>query len=526
MTLQDITVIAKRFGESATISPEMWACLTHLLDRKEINAIAECYKDSAILDREAAKYGEFERIENTLHEFCAREGLKVDRQSAHYYLLMQQALLARSKASESIHRRATGDLEDLTEELLLSQAVPGPSPEPASAIFLSAASPAVDEAVKEKKISLAEACQLFIEEKSETEGAWDRNATLPQVRTTLKTFCDLVGGDLPVSRLNRDILNDVKKRLAMLPKQTLKQYAGMTVLSQLAMKIPEDHKIQKGTLNNQLIWIKAFCDWAVVNDYMGKSITKGLVIKRSVIAKHRRSDCDPYSTPEVQTIFSSDHFTYNSIRPERFWGPLIAAHTSGRLNEIGQLLVDDICHVGGVLCFKMQIDDEQGQGPKKKKLKTQSSKRTIPVHKILLELGFEKYVNEIRAAGEDRLFPKLPAAKRGHGVELGKWYGREITAKLFPGKNRRKVFNSFRHTVEDQFKNIWDMRDSMQSYLTGHATGALDFDLYGSDPEAANLRIFIDRIDYGLDLEGLKRKMANPVMVRRGPAPERREGRR
>ena len=61
-----------------------------------------------------------------------------------------------------------------------------------------------------------------------------------------------------------------------------------------------------------------------------------------------------------------------------------------------------------------------------------------------------------------------------------------------------------------------DLRDSLQLYLTGHATGKQDFDRYGSDPMAPVLRQIVDRIDYGIDIEVLREKMGNPVFTFRG----------
>ncbi|MGB4600617.1 MAG: site-specific integrase [Trichlorobacter sp.] len=476
------------------------------LSIKEIEQAAADYRRLVGYDRAALKFGKFEHIAQTLDRFAEDHGISIDKTSDNYYLLLQQALLARIKAFETKEQQALGNHQSILDAAPAQQPTNSQTPQ-----------------APQQTLTILELCNHYIHEKNVIEGAWDEHGTLPEVKRALDTFRDLIGGDdVLVSSINRAMLNDYKTKLTLLPKRTLKRYQDKSPRELLAMEIPQADRISKSNINLHLKWVMALMDWAETNDHITKTPAKRLTIKRTSLEKNYRDIVLPYSDAEVRMI--ADRLTYAPNRPERFWVPLIAAYTGGRLDEICQLLTKDVCEVGGVLCFRITLADDLTDPTTKKKLKTQASKRNVPVHRDLLALGFADYWKQIKASKAIRLFPELPASKKGYGVELGKWYGREISDKLFATHKRVKVFNSYRHSVEDKFKNFSDMRDSMQSYLTGHATGSQDFDRYGSPPMAIELKRFVDRIDYGLDVADLKNKIANPVVAQRRRAPRKPVG--
>ncbi len=494
-TVRDIT---QKFRHNllTAIPPGQSATMLMTMPATDVDIATRRYRQLIDLDKEALRYGRFEHIEETLHRFATAAGITVERDSDNYPLLLQQALLARIMAFEVKEQHALGNYDVL--------GTPQPVP------------PAAPAAAAQNSLSISELCDKYVHDKFQTEGAWEEHGTLNAVLHSLNNFRTIIGGeDTPVSSFSRETFNNYKTTLAGLPNQKLPRYSGKHIRELLEMEIPKKDRIAKGTVNNQLIWVVALMEWASLNDHVAKNYAKGLIIKRSIVDKNRKEDCAPYSDADIRLI--CEHLTFDPNRMERFWGPLIAFHTGARRNEVGQLLVQDIVTKLGVLCFKITNEEEgEAQQGQTKKIKTQAGKRVVPVHQLLLDLGFEEYVNEMRNAREKQLFPALKPAKRGYGVYLGNWYGREISNKLFPGRARRKVFNSSRHSVEDKYKHMAEMRDSAQSYLTGHATGKEDFDRYGSDPMAPFLKQYVDRIDYGIDIEFLKVKMANPVFTFRG----------
>ena len=61
---------------------------------------------------------------------------------------------------------------------------------------------------------------------------------------------------------------------------------------------------------------------------------------------------------------------------------ILGMYSGLRLSEKCQLNVEDVKKVYGVLCF--DVNDE------KDKMKTKSSPRIVPVHPVLIKLGFCK----------------------------------------------------------------------------------------------------------------------------------------
>jgi hypothetical protein len=82
-----------------------------------------------------------------------------------------------------------------------------------------------------------------------------------------------------------------------------------------------------------------------------------------------------------------------------------------------------------------------------RRVKTESSRRTIPVH-----YGLTRFVEWAEKQGSGPLFPHLKQNSKGQ-VSSGpsNWFGRLKSKVLVKDKNR-KVFHSFRNTMVERFK--------------------------------------------------------------------------
>lgn len=121
-----------------------------------------------------------------------------------------------------------------------------------------------------------------------------------------------------------------------------------------------------------------------------------------------------------------------------FWAPLIALHMGLRSEEILQLYLDDIQIINDIPCIVLK----QGLG---QSLKSEASRRTVPVHDNLLKLGFMQLVALRRREGEPRLFP---------------WLERSESKKTFT-ENFSKRFTKYR-----QDHNIYDEQRDFHSFRT------------------------------------------------------------
>ena len=125
-------------------------------------------------------------------------------------------------------------------------------------------------------------------------------------------------------------------------------------------------------------------------------------------------------------------------KPDFYWAPLISLFSGARLSEITDLALSDFETIDGI--DAVFIPDG----------KTPDSKRTVPIHSVLIQLGLIGYVDFLRSHGESHLFGLRPSTNRGKAVsrQWGIWVDRCGI------KDKSKVFHSFRSTA------ITDMHDS------------------------------------------------------------------
>ncbi|HHG3225433.1 site-specific integrase [Vibrio fluvialis] len=190
-----------------------------------------------------------------------------------------------------------------------------------------------------------------------------------------------------------------------------------------------------------------------------------------------------YSNNDLVKIFSTEIHKYNRYKhPYYFWLPLLGYFTGARLNELCQLYTADIYQKEDI--WVIHIDDRfEGQ-----KLKNASSRRIIPIHEKLIELGFIEYIQSIV---DTRAFPELKNSRDGFGSAPSKWFGRFKT-KL--GFKKGYDFHSFRHTVATQFKRK-EVSSVIAGEILGHAQNNITYDRYGKNLELIALKAVINKID-------------------------------
>jgi integrase len=136
-----------------------------------------------------------------------------------------------------------------------------------------------------------------------------------------------------------------------------------------------------------------------------------------------------------------------------------------RLNEVCQLYKEDVREVNGILCFS--IDDDKPD----KRLKNMASRRNVPIHPKLIEIGLKQFIKEIKG---ERLFPDLRPYRDGYGHSFKHFMPllrKHVTT------HPKKTFHSFRHGVatllsEKAFPSVW------RADLLGHQRpGNLETDL-------------------------------------------------
>ncbi|MGA4636263.1 DUF6538 domain-containing protein [Pseudomonas solani] len=184
-----------------------------------------------------------------------------------------------------------------------------------------------------------------------------------------------------------------------------------------------------------------------------------------------------YSWKELVSLFSQPAYQQHRNAEGRpgnavFWIPLIAAYTGARREEIGQLYVADVIQHETGQWFIRIIDDRPD-----KSLKTDSSRRDVPIHDDLIELGILDLVQD--RASDARVFPHLVKVSDGYaGIVSKAW--RPLTQQCGVYQAHRHPLHAFRHTFKTLAREHGIPKE-VSDWITGHASGSVG-DAYGINP--------------------------------------------
>ena len=170
---------------------------------------------------------------------------------------------------------------------------------------------------------------------------------------------------------------------------------------------------------------------------------------------------DRFTLDELKRIFDVKIFTQENTKPHEFWMPLMALFTGARIEELAQLHLADIHYQDKVLIFDI---NDLGV----KKVKTNASKRKVPVHPALVELGLLDYLKDVKETlpTAEGLFPYLTPTKHGRlSDRASKHWGYYLDKVKIKG--REKVFHSFRDTVNNTLSD-YGVTMELRCALVGH----------------------------------------------------------
>jgi integrase len=237
-----------------------------------------------------------------------------------------------------------------------------------------------------------------------------------------------------------------------------------------------------------------------------------------------------FQSEEVTTLFGSDIFLQPKLLLHRktkvsdltlYWLFLIGVTSGARLEEIGQAHVADIRRRDGVLHIDIDVyvandgTSDQIQG---KSIKNDDSRRLVPIHDRVMEIGFERYVYGLRNAGLPLLFPDLAPngfferyvyGLRNAGLpllfpDLAPNGFSKVTQEASRRANRlidavvtddpRLVFHSFRHTFKDVGREA-DIQERILDQLCGHSPTSVG-GAYGSGVGLPSLKRNLDKLAF------------------------------
>ena len=357
------------------------------------------------------------------------------------------------------------------------------------------------------------------------EREWPSKTVLRK-RGELREFLE-IAGDKPINAYRKvDGVNFKDVQLSLPIYRQKSPFKGLTLVA-ASMKSSElraggDHVdlLNPITINDKIGTVSLFFEWAKTRDSSVANPVADLRIQRSK-SKRKGKKRQPWTIDELNRMFAAP--IYTGCRSERhwqergtvllrhsakYWVPLVALFSGMRLGEIIQFQVADIKRLDGIDYFDVtpvaidRADGEADDEEEEKSLKTASSRRGIPIHQTLFDLGFGDFLDFRRASGEKRLFPEIEKAK-----DDGSWskqFSKHFKRfREFAGVTRAGVkFHSLRHNVEDALRNA-DVRKEVRDAVQGHGENGVSRE-YGSGYYVRTLNEAVQKMRY----DGLKMKAA------------------
>lgn len=323
-------------------------------------------------------------------------------------------------------------------------------------------------AITPKQVSptLGTLSKRYIEE-GKRGGTW-REVSTHEVERSLRDLFELMG-DMPIAAFDVLQARLLKDRLSRCPQYfgLRPEFKGKTLL-QVVESGSTYKAVTAVTVNNRLRKLSAFLNWCKANGYIQDNPLTGLKMMTGSAKEARLS----FEQHDLITLLDLDSLKAEARKhPWRYWIPLLGRYTGARLEELCQLRTDDFVEQQGILCIRID-DSSEGQ-----KLKNASSRRMLPVHPLLVELGLLRHVESARASGVHRLFPELEPVRGKLGHAPSKWFGRYKAKRGID--DTKKTFHSFRHTLIDDLRDA-GVQDSLIKRIVGHEDSAVTFGVYGS----------------------------------------------
>lgn len=237
----------------------------------------------------------------------------------------------------------------------------------------------------------------------------------------------------------------------------------------------EDLGFSNGTANkhfNKLGQIHAFM---LADDDMQATSVRAIDFSKFTVAENtdEREARQRYTVEQGEAIFRLAPWTgcaglSDRLSPGRnifhdalFFVLLLVWYTGARREELCKLMLDDIEQRDG-FHYLLIRPTETGR------VKNIASRRVIVICDELIRLGFVRYVEAMRAAGETLLFPEIaPARANGKfgDVFYKLWW--LYIKPLVPGLQRGQAMHAARHMVSDELKQKQVFVESRNDLL-GH----------------------------------------------------------
>ncbi|SDC80749.1 Integrase [Massilia sp. PDC64] len=328
--------------------------------------------------------------------------------------------------------------------------------------------------------------------------------TLESYRAAIRLFIEIVG-DKPLHKLSVADQNRYEDVIVKVPANRTKiaKTRSLSIDEMVVLDVP---KLSSQTAKNNAQRTNNFLAWAFRRE--GSKPPFELMNNTRITTRSKSVKRRVFTDDELRTLFNPSTYAQGRQQsPYMYWLPLIGLHTGMRINEIAQLALADIDVHDGITCFHVTDNDEdEGQGRRAKRVKTDAGRRIVPVHDALVNLGLLDYVQALRQDGHCELFPELIGGRDGPGQPASKQFARYCDRVGL--RDRDLVFHSFRHGAVGRMRAAGIPKE-LRKVVVGHSAAEDTHDGYGdikNDFSIADRKRAINtlRFDGVLDYDNLK----------------------
>ncbi len=322
--------------------------------------------------------------------------------------------------------------------------------------------------------------------------------TEQQKRSNLDLLIEVLGPETDIASIGYPEAQRVREVVQSYPKNRSKnRHTRDLSLAELERVLPAlleagaCERLSVLTMNTYLQAFSSLFEWARKRGHVDQNYFSGATIRQS-----RSSKPAPYkkfNVDQIQLMIHELHTDEKRLIRKKFqkWATFLGIYTGARLNEICQIELQDIKKVEGIWCIDLNDNGEY------KSLKTEASRRVVPIHSQLLELGFQHYVREVHSAGHTRLFPELAySPKHGWGREQSRWFNDRFLVQLGL-KDKGVVFHSLRGTLSTMLLRA-NVEPSLVKWIVGHEHTDVTQKHYNEGYTVVQKMEAIERVKYQL----------------------------
>lgn len=352
----------------------------------------------------------------------------------------------------------------------------------------------------QKPMTLAELIQAF-----ETDD--DRKHLQPETKrnftTAFNVLTEVLGKGKNIRHVTRQDFKQVRRVLVHLPPHATNaaynpQYEGWSygdiaadVMERLESGEAVD-TLKPNVVGKYLRSVGTLFNYALTEGYVDANLALKLAPKRQ--DGEEEEGRIPFSNEQLKTIFPHGWTPQDDVD----WMLVLSLYHGTRGNETAQLHVTDIEDVDGIAVMEIRtLNAVKGKPDKDKRVKNSASRRTVPLHRKVIEMGFLDHVRRRRESGELRVFDTKPYGRGSCYESIRKDIDRRLTD--LGVKTERTTFHSLRHNFRDACRDA-RLPDEHYKLIGGWSTGGDAESRYGRGTLIAMLKESLDQLAYPIEI--------------------------